>query len=298
MLGLANPGAGHLYAGRLRPAAALMIAAPALLSPLAVTAAIHLPRPMNVVVSWGAVGAVLVVGAVGGALAAHRAPRPFQLQRHNRWWVYVGLVLTNFFVVSPLARSFARRNIAEAFRIPSAAMAPTILAGDYVYVDRNTKAPSPGEIVAFRSVDEPGLTVLKRAVAVGGDTVEMTDGRLRRNGRLIAEPYAVATDPTAEADPATILRMRAWQGPLLIRDTAGYRPRLRTWGPLELPQGTFFDLGDNRDASYDSRYYGPVPAVNVVGRLRAVYYSYEPESYRPLPFLSSVRWSRLGLLPR
>ena len=69
-----------------------------------------------------------------------------------------------------------------------------MLPGDYLYVDRNPNAPSPGEIIAFKSVEEAGLTVLKRVVAVGGDTLEMRDGTLRRNGQLVGEPYTVATE--------------------------------------------------------------------------------------------------------
>ena len=174
-----------------------------------------------------------------------------------------------------------------------------MLPGDYLYVDRNPNAPSPGEIIAFKSVEEAGLTVLKRVVAVGGDTLEMRDGTLRRNGQLVGEPYTVANRPSCRSGPPlSILRMHAWQAPLLIRDTAGYLPRLRAWGLIVVPRGTFFDLGDNRDASYDSRYYGPVPVANVVSRPRAAYYSHDPADYRPLPVISSIRWGRLGLVPR
>ena len=152
-------------------------------------------------------------------------------------------------------------------------MAPTILPGDYLYVDSNAGPPAPGEIVAFRSVEDADLRVLQRVVAVGGDTLEMREGQLRRNGQLVGEPHAVSTDPATQADSQSVMTMRTWQPPLLTRDAAGYLPSLRTWGPIVVPQGTFFDLGDNRDGSYDSRYYGPVPTVNIVGRARAVYYS-------------------------
>ena len=298
VLGLAYPGVGHLYAGQVRAAVALMAAVPLLAAPLVVAGAVHLPRPLNIIGLWGGLGAVLLVGSLGGGLAANRAPRPFQLGPANRWWLYAGLILLNVFVIGPLSRSAIRSYIAQAFRIPSEAMVPTILPGDYVYVDSDTGSPAPGEIVAFQSVEETGLRVLKRVVAVGGDTLEMRDGHLRRNGELVGEPHAVSTDPAAQADRLSVIKMLAWQSPLLTRDTAGYVPSVRTWGPIVIPQGTFFDLGDNRDASYDSRYYGPVPTANIVGRVQAVYYSYDPASYRPLPQLSSIRWRRLGLILR
>ena len=298
ILGLAYPGLGHLYAGRLRSAVALMASVPLLLGPLLVAGAVHLPRPLNVVAWWGGVVGVLLLGSVGGARAARRAPRPFRPGHANRWWVYAGLILLAAFVLAPLSGSVSRRYVGESGRIPFGAMEPTVLAGDFLFVDRNTRPPAPGDIVAFRSVEEPGLTVLRRAVAVGGDTIEMRAGQLLRNGQVVVEPHAVSTDPATEADPRRVRQMLAWQAPRLARDTAGYLPSLRTWGPIIIPPNTFFDLGDNRDASYDGRYYGPVPVTNVVGRPRTVYYSFDPSSYRPVAVVTSVRWGRLGFIPQ
>ncbi len=298
VLGLLYPGLGHLYAGGRRPGVFLLIGVPVILMPALVAAAIHLPRPLNLLGIYGGVVGVLGWGAVGGAIAARNASRPYSLRWFNRWWAYLTLVLLAGFVITPLSSAFTHRFVGQTFRIPSAAMEPTILVDDFLLAVSNLRAPARDEITIFRSVEVPDLLLIKRAVGVGGDTLEMRGGRLIRNSQLIQEPYTSATDPTSEADPLQVQQMRKWQVPLLVgRDSADYQPSLRTWGPIALPANTFFDLGDNRDASYDGRYYGPVPNQNAVGRPSTIYYSFDPRTYKLLPPLTAVRWSRLGRVP-
>jgi signal peptidase I len=299
VLGLLYPGLGHLYAGGRRPGVFLLIAVPFILGPAFAVAAIHFPRPLNLLAIYGGVIGVLGLGSAGGAVAARKASRPYSLRWFNRWWVYVGLVLLNAYVFFPLSRAFTQQFIGQAFRIPSAAMEPGILVGDFLFAASNPRPPAHGEIVVFRSVEEPDLLLIKRAVGLGGDTLEMRAGRLFRNGHPVQEPYTSTTDPTFEADSRGVQQMVAWQVPLLVgRDSVDYKPTLRTWGPVALPPSTFFDLGDNRDASYDSRYYGPVPNANTIGRPRTIYYSFDPMTYKPLAPLTAVRWGRLGRVPR
>jgi signal peptidase I len=93
--------------------------------------------------------------------------------------------------------------------------------------------------------------------------------------------------------------MREWQLPHLVnRDPATYQPDLQDWGPVVVPRDSFFMMGDNRDSSYDGRYWGFLPRQNVRGRPLVVYFSYDPSSWRALPFLTAVRWSRLFTSPK
>ena len=88
-----------------------------------------------------------------------------------------------------------------------------------------------------------------------------------------------------------------WQRNYLVRRAeayAGYHPSRNTWGPLIVPKGKYFVLGDNRDNSYDSRYWGFVPDSLVKGRPLVIYYSYEREATNRIPWLTRIRWSRLG----
>ena len=145
---------------------------------------------------------------------------------------------------------------------------------------------------------EGDFSVVKRIIGIPGDTVAMRQGKLIRNGREQSEPYAIHSDFNRSAEPAERTRMRAWQ----LRYFAGsgpadYSPDLQDWGPLVVPPDSFFVMGDNRDNSLDSRFWGFLPRGNIRGKPLIVYYSYEPETWRPLPFLAAVRWSRIGARP-
>jgi signal peptidase I len=170
-------------------------------------------------------------------------------------------------LVAVLLALFAKAYVFEAFEIPTGSMEPGLLVGDHVLVDKLRYAPhrgpwrvllpyrdvARGDVFVFRGTEEPGKDFIKRAVAVGGDTVAMEEKRLLVNGASVAEPWAVHRDPR----------------------TLPSRDALR---PLRVPDGSVFALGDNRDDSRDSRWIGPVPLDAVKGRALLVYWSYdEPE---------------------
>ena len=140
------------------------------------------------------------------------------------------------------------------------------------------------------------MKVVKRVVGTPGDTLEMRDNVLYRNQVPRNEAFAQHVDSMSDpADP----EMRAWQIEYLIqgveRDT--YRPTRGTWGPIVVPAGQYFVMGDNRDNSYDSRYWGFVDRRVIRGRPLFVYYSFDHDSWRALPFLTAIRWGRIGTTP-
>lgn len=209
---------------------------------------------------------------------------------------------------------FLRTFLVEAFRIPSGSMENTLLIGDFLFVNKllygaeiplvhkqlpAVREPRRGEILVFDSVEEQGLKVVKRLIGVPGDTLMMENGLLYRNGKQANEPWVIRTDPTANADPLGRAQMRRWQLPHYIgRDTASYHPDLNNWGPVVVPADSFFMMGDNRDGSYDGRYWGFLPRHNVRGRPLLIYFSYDPDTYKPLAFITNVRWSRLFTVPQ
>jgi len=120
-----------------------------------------------------------------------------------------------------------------------------------------------------------------------------------RNGIRVSEPYATPPDLSQNGDRETQRKMQSWQLHYYVgSDAAHYVPGLHDWGPLVVPADSLFLLGDNRDSSYDGRYYGFVPRSNLLGHPFVVYFSYDNNSWRSLPFVTAVRWHRLFTQPR
>jgi len=201
--------------------------------------------------------------------------------------------------------------LVEAFQIPSGSMERTLLVGDFLFVNKavygaqipGTRArlpgfeePRRGDVIVFAYPKDPAVNFVKRVIGGPGDTLEMQSGRLRINGRLVAEPYVQRLDPTRDiTDPAF-----EWQRDYLVtrsrEERDRYHPTRDNWGPLVVPEGSYFTLGDNRDNSLDSRYWGFVDAAAVKGRPMVVYFSYDREAHDALPWLTDIRWRRLGSL--
>ena len=201
----------------------------------------------------------------------------------------------------------------EAFRIPSSSMENTLLVGDFLFVNKavfgpeipltgirlpSFREPLRNDILVFDSVEED-LDVVKRAVGVAGDTLEMRGGDLYRNSVRAEEPFAIRSDGAKTESAEMREKMRAWQARHLVgRDPATYAPDLHDWGPIVVPPGSYFMMGDNRDESYDGRYWGFLPRRNVRGTPMFVYYSYNAGSWKAAPWVSDIRWGRLLDHPR
>jgi signal peptidase I len=196
----------------------------------------------------------------------------------------------------------------QAFRIPSGSMEDTLLVGDWLFVNKalygpkvplteihlpSLSQPKRGGIVVFESPIEPGLNLVKRVIGTAGDTLGMRGGQLILNGEPQREPYVQHTNPAGNAaDPGM-----SWQVRHLVPgavDPAAYRPTRDDWGPIVVPPGHYFMMGDNRDASFDSRYYGFVRRDLIKGKPLFIYYSYDAKSPDSLPFLTAIRWDRIG----
>lgn len=220
-------------------------------------------------------------------------------------------------IALPLALFLLIRTfLLEAYRIPSGSMIPALLVGDWLFVNKlrygphipftdnrlpGYADPRRGDVVVFVSppqVDQPHdltPTLVKRAVAVGGDTIHMRRSVLYVNGVAQRQGYGVA----AEDGYDSVSELFDWQKPVGLQASrfgpAPAQPSHDNWGPLVVPRDHLFMMGDNRYNSKDSRYWGFVPRKNVRGRPMFVYYSYNADdSDRPLPFITDIRWGRLG----
>lgn len=207
-----------------------------------------------------------------------------------------------------LAWLFLKTFLVEAFRIPSGSMENTLLVGDFLFVNKAIygaavpfvgahlpafREPRRNDILVFNSVEEP-LDVVKRAVGIPGDTLEMRGGQLYVNGARADEPYVIHTDLSRSESAATRAAMRAWQLEHYVGDNpAAYMPDLQDWGPIVVPGDAYFMMGDNRENSRDSRTWGFLPRENVQGTPMFIYYSYNADSWRTLPWLTDIRWQRI-----
>jgi signal peptidase I len=209
----------------------------------------------------------------------------------------------------------------EAFRIPSGSMIPSLLIGDWLFVNKAVYGahvpftsmnmpgyadPNRGDVVVFVSPYQPDMaangedptpTLVKRLVGMPGDTLHMREGLLHVNGAPQRQGYAASQNPKGDGNETSSLM--EWQHRIELTGTRfGAPPRTPTldhWGPLLIPKDHYFMMGDNRYASKDSRYWGIVPRGNVRGRPMFIYYSYNAEgSDRPLPFITDIRWRRIG----
>src|SRR5687767_129888 len=259
-----------------------------------------------------------------GKTRQNATKRPMQRRTTPSWSGVIVHTRTTIVGVLPILALFlcARVALAEAYRIPSGSMEPTLLVGDRIFVNKLrlgphipfTSASLPGyahprrnDVVVFVSPpQDPAIRItptdvtpmlIKRIVGVGGDTLMMRDGRLLVNGTVTPARNTDYVLPDAIADQPQPLF--AWQRRIEVRASRfgppPASPSLHNWGPLVVPAGMFFMLGDNRDNSVDSRYYGPVPRANVRGTPMFVYHSYDTEQgvdyFRGV---TEIRWRRLG----
>jgi signal peptidase I len=184
----------------------------------------------------------------------------------------------------------------QAYKIPSGSMEPTLLIGDHILVNKigyglrmpdsilglkpaglplghyltNFSEPRRGDVVVFVYPEDRSKDFIKRIIGVPGDTVEGRDGAVFINGARVSDPHAHFT---AESELPS---------PVIFRG--------RNFGPVTVPPGKFFVMGDNRDQSHDSRFWGYVDISDIEGKAMFVYWSWDGENGGVVP----IRWSRFG----
>ena len=186
-------------------------------------------------------------------------------------------------LVAILLALFIRAFVVQAFKIPSGSMKPTLLIGDHILVNKfiygiklpywgktliPVKKPDRGDVVVFKFPEDPSKDFIKRVVGIAGDTVEIRSKQVYINQKPLKALYGVNTD--ASEIPALL------------------QPR-DNFGPVTVPPHSLFVLGDNRDHSYDSRFWGFVDLEALKGKAFIIYWSWNKEN-------SGIRWERLAHL--
>lgn len=193
----------------------------------------------------------------------------------------------------------------QAFEIPSRSMENTLLIGDHLFVDRTTAAPPTGgvkglvpyhdikrgDIIVFISPVQPGLHVVKRVMGIPGDRIHLKDGVVYRNGERLNEPYMYPLSNYVEYrdDFPTISPEHSSN---VNSEWAVTMQRYVENGELVVPPGMYFAMGDHRDLSLDSRYWGFIPRENIIGRPMFIYWSFEtPENqYQASSIPERIKW--------
>ena len=199
---------------------------------------------------------------------------------------------------------YARTFLVQAFVVPTPSMEETVLVGDHVVVNKFIYAPHTpgfwtrllpyrdvrrGDVFVFKFPEDPRRDFIKRAIALPGDVIEIQDKRVAVNGTRVDEPRVIHTDS------------RVWPDDPRLADSRRRRDQAAS---SRMPSQSYFAMGDNRDSSYDSRFWGPVPHGNLKGRALFVYWSLEPAEkggglLRSLQGLfRRTRWSRTLLAVR
>ena len=231
-----------------------------------------------------------------------------------------GVLATGLFIIT---------FVLQAFEIPSSSMEDTLLIGDHVFVNREQFAPAThwlgpllpyrdirrGDIVVFLSPEEQGLFVVKRIMGIPGDRIHLRDGVVYRNGQKLDEPYVQHKmedynpyrDNFPSVPPSEMygVRNEKWQREFQSHVEGD---------DIVVPPNGYFAMGDNRDVSYDSRYWGFIPRANVIGRPMFIYWSFitPPDQYQMrsagdrlgflahiiIHFFDETRWSRTVRIPR
>ena len=199
-------------------------------------------------------------------------------------------------VIAVILALFIRTFVVQAFKIPTGSMEPNLLVGDHLLVNKFVFAPTAtalerailpirdvvrGDVIVFKFPEEPERDFIKRVIGLPGEVIEVRNRHVLINGKPIEEPYAHYLFPVSDDE------------------AGGFDVRAR-YGPVTVPADHYFMMGDNRDNSQDSRYWGFLPAHYVKGRALMIYWSFEPPDglasgpLAPLTGLfTGTRWNRL-----
>jgi signal peptidase I len=189
----------------------------------------------------------------------------------------------------PVQVAALRTSVAQAFQIPTGGMEPTVQIGDHLYASKfayglrnpltdapmgRQREPQRGDVIVFRYPEDRRRDFIKRVIGLPGETIEIRDRQVLVDGTPIDEPYVRFLDDRSQSGNG------------------------RSWGPDRVPAGHLFVLGDNRDNSKDSRYWGFLPMADVRGQARVVYFATGDGTRGRLARGFMIRWHRVGLILR
>ncbi|WP_022669349.1 signal peptidase I [Desulfospira joergensenii] len=261
-------GLGHIYSGKLKKGSFFYLGQYLVLV-LCMTVVYLLPSFITLIGALLFGSAYFLYCLIDAIRIAQKARPVYQIKSFNRWYLYLGIVICTSLVIQPIISNSIKEYMIQAYKIPAGSLKPTLLVGDQILCKKGLALKNglqKGEMIIFPYPEDPSKEYIKRVIAVGGDEIEIKNKKVFINRDQIEEPYVIHLDS------------RILPGNLSTRDN------LRT---VEVPEDSVFVMGDNRDNSHDSRFWGFVKKPSVTGKAFIIYWSWDREN-------SKIRWDRIG----
>lgn len=269
LLNLLTIGLGHIYAGHAKKGILLFVLGQGAMLSVFLPLIYYFPTVTSFGIAIFCGLAFLVYCICDAVKLSKRQRHGYLLKGYNKWYVYLGCWILASFILQPIVSTAIKAYFVEAYKIPAASLKPTLLVGDFILARKSFAARQEikrGDLIIFPLPHDPSKDFIKRVVAMGGETIEILDKKLFVNGNFVQEPYVIFTDPK------------------IIPKDYGPRDNL---GPLTIPEDALFVMGDNRDQSNDSRFFGIIKKATVKGKACAIYWSWDKENFK-------IRWDRIG----
>lgn len=324
---LFSAGTGHMYSGRLKRGILIFAVGQLLFLGSAMSLTVATPGASHMFIILAVNLAYFIFCVVDAVGVAGRGKENYQPAKYNRWYAYIGFIVLSGLVEVFLLHGLVNGNYVQAYKIPTGNMEPTLMIGDRLLADKRiykTGEPRRGDVAVFRYPEDPEVEYLKRLIGLPGEEIEIRERTVYINGEPLDEAYTQHINPGSLFDrygPAYIPRQgdtielgdfgAQVNGALLDEQIVrSYQDRMDSSGePYVVPQDQYFALGDNRDNSRDSRYWGTVPRDHLLGKALIIYWSFEtPRNeylfFTPvdrlkrsvsllLHFRSRTRWNRV-----
>lgn len=262
-------GLGHLYSGYAKKGIFLFFVGQLTLIAVVLPLLYYYPNAFVLLISlllflgfWG----YCIIDAV---MHTKKKRYGYTLKKYNKWYIYLGCWAFSTLIISPVVGSTIKVLFIQAYKIPASSLEPTILIGDNILAKKWIEVRNginKGDMVIFPFPEDTSIDYVKRVIAMSGDSIEIRNKIVFVNGKAIEEPYVIHKDP--DIFPK------------------GTIPR-DNFGPVLIPEDGLFVMGDNRDYSNDSRFWGYVDKNSVEGKAYSIYWSWDKDNF-------CVRWDRIG----
>lgn len=301
LLGIMVPGLGQVYNGQETKGLLYYVA-------LSVWGGIFMSSFYYLIKPPATFGHIVIIGLMAlvslvfwliivfeAILSAKRISNNYVLKRFNRWYIYIIIIVIIQLVDISVEAVIVRNTIFKAFKVPAGSMMPTIYVGDHFICDLSyyhLNNPARGDIIIFKWPVNESIFYIKRIIGAPGDTIQIIDDDLYINNEKTELDYIgkyVGDDGKGSEIYKETYGNSSYQILEQIKKHENY-------GPVKIPEGEYFVMGDNRDNSNDSRYWGMVKRHQIYGRPVFIYFSWDIKipAWKIISRLTSIRFSRIG----